>query len=828
MSPARGNPSFTTTLSSTEPTPARIADRSCSNLLLIQLSQLAEHIENGEFRAAFSLALALWREKPHAELAAFVLDLAEPAMGEKVREPLVTNEPTSLPRWLDTIFVDGNSVATLANLTSVLEKHKPDPRLFDWLVAQLAHPKFDLVAGNPRRLYRVMIETIANLEDERVRPWVERLPAFLEAHKGKRHGQLSPDEIAAAREMFADCTFRVFQLTPLTDAESAAVAAARVPLEKWRAHRRDATRRRDELFEEVIADFSDDAAKEVYADFLLEQGDKLGEYISLGLRLAREGDLPHALERRHLSLTDHARKAQPMGTRFDRGFAVEARFKDGEGNHRGSYGLELGWGTIEIADVPPTSDACHTESLRELVLGSTFIADLAKLKKPLDVLRLTWTTPSHNGQPKWRKIKVLPKLEQLTITQPGDGPLDWLLTEGPGPSVRELTIANTYNWSRHVEWVRDLFTVAPALECARLGDFLVFRREGSKVHLAMAVPDTDALQKLEAALVALPLGFVDVVTIEGPGDAATYQRLIAYGRESRIVTSRSAAADAAEATREGDTLIVDPAPDRIVFDSHALHWLLDRQKDVQRVVIRGAAQIERAADYYAVVTAAGGTELELIAALPRWHRGRFVLSVTPGLTIEAELGRDDHVAILRGAIASFSTRPARVIVRHSPYLRDPASIGEGFELISDEAVFARMFRSSVKTKRLTIEPAGTGSPLMPATLAVIFASLKSPPREVRVAQGNNIPLAPWIDWCAQTKLGITFARFTGGQSVIELSWDDGVVARANVDSSWERFAASLAPVPPNALRKLTVRCTVAAPAEAIAACARVATSVAVE
>lgn len=418
---------------------------------------LWETVKGPTVRAAYARVLQLWQRKPYASLAALVTEFAAHAVQEKAP----ADETLPGPTRRGAASTASSSRATAWSLArsspTRSQSSRPQPSVFDWMVQELGHPRFDVATGNPRRLYTLIVEEMSKLKDERVAPWRADLPAFLQARKGRRHGQLSPDEIEALGEMFASCTFTPPFLEALTEEEEADLAGVRAPLDtlKGRAAERDGQRAR--LFAQVCADFEDDVAKEVFADYLLEEGDPLGEYIVLGLKLAREGALPPELERRRSQPHGPRAPLQPMGFAFERGFAVTVRFTDGEGVRRGSYGPEAGWGTIATSDVPPTSDDCHTQSLRELDLGSTFIADLAKLKKPLRVTRLKWRTPSQAGRAKWKKVTVLPgELEQLSVAHPGDGSFDWLVREGPGRSVRELAVEKAWSWGRHVAWVAEL------------------------------------------------------------------------------------------------------------------------------------------------------------------------------------------------------------------------------------------------------------------------------------------------------------------------------------------------------------------------------------
>lgn len=788
---------------------------------------LSELVEEGAFRAAYARVLQLWQRKPYASLAALVTELAAHAVQEKAPADETLPRPDAARSRLDGVIVEGNSVVSREKLADALAELPPDPYVFDWMVQELGHPRFDVATGNPRRLYTLIVEEMSKLKDERVAPWRADLPAFLQARKGRRHGQLSPDEIEALGEMFASCTFTPPFLEALTEEEEADLAGVRAPLDtlKGRAAERDGQRAR--LFAQVCADFEDDVAKEVFADYLLEEGDPLGEYIVLGLKLAREGALPPELERRHHSLMDHARRFQPMGFAFERGFAVTVRFTDGEGVRRGSYGPEAGWGTIATSDVPPTSDDCHTQSLRELDLGSTFIADLAKLKKPLRVTRLKWRTPSQAGRAKWKKVTVLPELEQLSVAHPGDGSFDWLVREGPGRTVRELAVEKAWSWGRHVAWVAELLATPPeALSIVRLGPHLVFTRRDGRVKLAIGVPDARVLEELHRELAQAPRPLVDEVVVDGPAEASVYANLLTLGRTATAEHSTSPAARDAQVTREGDTLTIVPAREHPVFDVPALRAVLASAKGARRVAIGSAVQIEETGAYLRAVHEVGGAELSLAVGPPAWHRGRFSLTATAD-TLDVDVGRADQIALVRGAIASLGGHVKKLVVRHPPSLNDVATLtaplralADELELVPEERVLAAMCRLASTKGRVAIEPVAAGARLMPPTADLVLAG-KPRPKELRIGQ-RDFALAPWIQWVARNRIPVTFAVDWRVTALSKLSWEDGIVARLWVDGHWSAFVAAAADVPDEAIAQLDLRSSIAPTAEAKATIRRIA------
>lgn len=798
------------------------------------MTPLAKLVEEGSYRAAYTRVLQLWRRKPHAQLAALVAELLPYALADK-REDEGLEKPGAAREALGRVYVSSNSVASRANLALAFEEMQPDPFIFDWMVEQLGHPKFDIAAGNPRRFCALIVEEMAKLQDERVMPWVAELPAFLQANKGRRHGQLSPEEIEALTALFAEQKFRPPFLEALTEEEAADLSGIREPLDALKRRAADRDAQRAQLFEQVCADFDDDVAKEVFADFLLEEGNPLGELIVLGLKLAREGELPEELERRHQTLLDHGRRFQPMGSRFDRGFAVQASFTDGEGIRRGAYGLEPGWGTIVVSDVPPTSDACHTQSLRELDLGSTFITDLTKLKKPLRVTKLRWRTPSHTGRPKWKKIKVLPELEKLTLVHPhGYDPFDWLLLEGPGKTVRELEIEQL-SWGRHFAWVCDVLSSGKtSLVTARLGKHVVVEKSDDGLKLAISVPDANVVAEVERELAPAPRPCVREVFVNGPGDATEYPNLLDLGHTSKTALAPSPAAAAATLRRNRDEFTIEPSKEHRVFDVPALRSLLGVTKEregwtARRVVITNAVQMESAGAYYRVLQEAGGSELDLTLGPPMWHRGRFALRVSSEGVVDVDLGREDHTPMLCAALASFGRRPSKVVVRHPPSLEDPEQVAvrvrnhaDEVELVAEERVLAGMFRYGGSKGRMVIDPAGTSALLLPSTADIILSE-KPKPKELRVGQ-IDFALKPWMDWVAQKKIPVTFARDWKVGILSKLSWDDGIIARLWVDGHWDRLEERLAALPDKAIKHLDMRSSIAPSASAKAAYTRAARS----
>ena len=114
------------------------------------MTTLAKLVEDGAFREAYTRVLRLWRRKPYADIAVLLAELFPHALKDRHEDDNL-ERPGAAGDWLGRVYVFSNSVASRANLVEAFEKMKPEPFIFEWMIAQLGHPKFDISTGNPRR-----------------------------------------------------------------------------------------------------------------------------------------------------------------------------------------------------------------------------------------------------------------------------------------------------------------------------------------------------------------------------------------------------------------------------------------------------------------------------------------------------------------------------------------------------------------------------------------------------------------------------------------------------------------------------------------------------
>ncbi len=218
--------------------------------------------------------------------------------------------------------------------------------------------------------------------------------------------------------------------------------------------------RAQELFLEVCANAADDGPRRVLADYLIEQDDPRGEYLSLALsELDQEGR-----ERRDALLEEHRWSwLHPLGAvipkqhaRFERGLLASADVEIGR-DDLATVEHALAWGSVEkLHFLPGTADFVSPvmRALREV--GPLSSDGLSRLVKgapwAIEHLRVSLATPLEEDQ---LVASQLPKLKQLSFE----------LASGTeyGPPYGKLKTASWWNHVERVTWLRDVEGSGPWL-----------------------------------------------------------------------------------------------------------------------------------------------------------------------------------------------------------------------------------------------------------------------------------------------------------------------------------------------------------------------------
>lgn len=218
--------------------------------------------------------------------------------------------------------------------------------------------------------------------------------------------------------------------------------------------------RATELFLDACANATDDGPRRVLADYLIEQDDSRGEYLSLALsQLDREGRA-----RREALLEEHrwswlhplGSVIPKLGARFERGLLASADVEVGT-DDLATVEHALAWGSVErLHFLPGTTDFVSPamRALREV--GPLTSSGLSRLLDgstwTIEHLRVWLATPLEEDQLVAAK---LPKLKHLSFE----------LASGTehGPPYAKLKTASWWNQLERVTWLRDVEGSSPWL-----------------------------------------------------------------------------------------------------------------------------------------------------------------------------------------------------------------------------------------------------------------------------------------------------------------------------------------------------------------------------
>jgi len=760
------------------------------------------------------MALALWRQKPCASLAAVVSAISskvpkQPAPG-RLEVLLAEPDPLLLPEVLACLGSSNSSPAMKRGLEQLSTGWSPDPRITDFLFNLLGAPPWDLSSGNPAELAAFAVKMLAESPDARVEPWVRDLPAFFKAHKGTRKGQLSREEIQTLEGLFGAARF-VARTVELTPEETSALRAIEAELRQADDRARDKGSEGDRLLEMVIADWDSDEPKQVYADWLQERGESQGELISLELQpgpRSPEVEARIAELRRHVSVIP--------GARLEKGFPREVSYWRGDLGPTGAWDERRVWGTVEACDVPPMSDACHTESLRTLRVGLTYLPDLARLEKPLPVTHLGIFSASERARAALKKVRVLPKIETLELIHPTSDDFHWVFSVPWLTGIRRLVFSIGAGRSMPgpgTVAALAFFELGPRLEEVQLGTLLRLRRgpDGRKT-LVMTANDRREVESLRDAFAPVPRPSFDRVEIHTPFDAL--DGLEQLGREQQVVKTASEAARRAGVSVEGEVLVVKPHAASPLVDPQALRELVEARPSRPSKLRTSGVRLEWLAQYLSVLDQLGIAEAWLTGTgtsgtLSTLHR-------TADAWLELSLAT---YAFPRDILCRLN--PTRIRLRCNPWVELEAvaaplrEAGHVVEAIHDEAVRAGLFDVKVvkSARRLELKARGsTGNTPVPATLELLRPD-RTGLKEVRACV-DSIALAPvlgdWIEWLDRQdpSLTLSFESTRGRVSTFERAQDglEGSLCLEHLGFSVQRtWAPELARVPTGRLARLRVQ-----------------------
>lgn len=408
-----------------------------------------------------------------------------------------------------------NNGRTLERL-ELLVPFAPDPRLSDWIIGILSDPPYNASVSRTNKFFKRVFQLLIDLRDPgllararalpEVWPTVQELnPAELE-ELDKRLSKILPEleEAYGAAASSLELSAREAELLDEVTAAIGTRPAAAVADE----------RAADELLAAVFANPEADEPRQIYADFLMDLGDPLGEMIALQLEARRRKLKPAERKRVRDTLAAHgdrhlgriAERVQRSGRVFERGFLVEARVTQ--------LDSDPAWSTLRVVTgAVPESDDHHLVSLEELggFRSAHALERLTSLKKPLGkVHSIFWHGPFSDYRGNW--VDTATAFTTITCL----------------PALRRLSMVGSSNWV-HDNWFRrptDFAWLWRAPVAATLKELLLpaHPSQFSAWHEAMRVHGLTRL-----TLCSTAEGYFDggwQVTLQHTGDISSAQLLL--------------------------------------------------------------------------------------------------------------------------------------------------------------------------------------------------------------------------------------------------------------------------------------------------------------
>lgn len=268
------------------------------NALREARTRLAEQ----RYEVALAQLLDAWCQRPDPRVATLIDAVDDLAPHSDLRSVWPSSWP---PDWQ----------RALAGLQQLIAWPR-DPRLAKRLAQEVAEPRYAL--GTAARLYRPMLDAIARSGDTRCREILASMPK-----------EALPKPYLKAIRVALQRTMHALETVSSQDAEAAELREIEVIeqlLSRHGAARVNIERDARELLDAIHEDLDDDERRALYADYLLAQGDPLGELVTIQLRERTvSGVEASALEARKSALIEKYGRvwAGDLGPYFERQLVFE-------------------------------------------------------------------------------------------------------------------------------------------------------------------------------------------------------------------------------------------------------------------------------------------------------------------------------------------------------------------------------------------------------------------------------------------------------------------------------------------------------------------------
>lgn len=340
-----------------------------------RLQDAARALAHDQPEQALVLLLDAWRRRPAAALAGLIDEVSRravatrPAIDGKTGSAKATvwlarakeRRPDDFERLADAMLVTRKKLDIVARL-SALRAWPPDPR-----VARLVHALLDAPPTNDRDFWSTAFELLDGAGDPRSIAVLERLgrrladvcwPSLLHWVEQQRARTLK-----LLRRRFAGGPPKPFR------ADAPLIAQLVKQLRGETRPARTKARTRASLLRDIYEHPDDDGRRQVFGDWLQEQGDPLGEFIALQYRRrGGRGEAARAAREALLARTHGRAWLGPLapvvlqkGLRFERGFPAVCHVGGSKVALRRAIGLPA-WATV--SQIVGSMYPWHQETLR--------------------------------------------------------------------------------------------------------------------------------------------------------------------------------------------------------------------------------------------------------------------------------------------------------------------------------------------------------------------------------------------------------------------------------------------------------------------------------
>jgi uncharacterized protein (TIGR02996 family) len=323
-----------------------------------------------------------WRANRNPALAEAIAKLSP-----RIERPAlpIKPAPTALSAWLDcqraqdpadaARLVAALRIGTVKQIIERLEvlteaaTDRADPRFADAAMAILVDQPF--TSGSTRRLYTAACKLLAATADPRTAARLEELQRTRMPGKGAEGGVDFRDFFAAKIARALQTAHEVGACTAPDRDDRATIAAAT----KLLGLSHEAKARDDAAFLAAIwAAPDDDDVRQVYADWLQEQGRPHGEFIVLQLMRANGKPSAEAIRRENQLLKEHFKEflgpllpaVQRSNLRFERGFVVHAAIPERRSPRITDLSTHPAWSTLKTFYAWTTARKLHKALIAHL------------------------------------------------------------------------------------------------------------------------------------------------------------------------------------------------------------------------------------------------------------------------------------------------------------------------------------------------------------------------------------------------------------------------------------------------------------------------------